>query len=85
MQERADAGDSHAGGPSPKSIAQIVLVVVLAVVVGSFVGQNNDSVDVDLLGWSGSAPLWLLMVIALAVGSVATLLVGYILRTRRRR
>lgn len=59
---------------------QVVLLVVL-LVTAIFIGQNRDLVDIELLTIDVTAPLWLVLVVMVLVG----LLVGILLRRRRRR
>jgi putative membrane protein len=60
--------------------ARQVVAVVVAVLTLVFVLQNRGPVDVHLITLTLSAPMWLLLVVMIAVG----LLVGYAVTRRKR-
>jgi uncharacterized integral membrane protein len=60
----------------------IVLAVVLAAVV-TFVAQNREEAPVQFLWLDGTVPVWLVAILAVAVGAVIGLLVGWIKGRRR--
>jgi uncharacterized integral membrane protein len=49
---------------------RMIVVIVLAVLALIFVIQNSESHRIDMLFWNVSMPLWLWMIILLAVGVV---------------
>ncbi|MCE3550607.1 LapA family protein [Pseudonocardia sp. RS11V-5] len=59
--------------------ARAVVALVVAVLALVFVLQNRDPVGVYLLTLTLSAPLWLLLVVMIAVG----LLIGVVLTRRK--
>jgi lipopolysaccharide assembly protein A len=61
---------------SPRQILLLVILVVTAV----FIGQNRDRVTIDLFAINVTAPLWMILVIMVALG----LLIGLLLRRRAR-
>jgi uncharacterized integral membrane protein len=60
--------------------ARQVVALVVGVLALVFVLQNRGPVDVHLFTLTLSAPMWLLLVVMIAVG----LLVGYALNRRKR-
>jgi uncharacterized integral membrane protein len=67
-------------GPSAKLIGLGVVALLLLV----FVIQNTDKADVDLLLWDAVLPIWLVIVIAAALGLAAGWILGRVGRPRRR-
>lgn len=63
----------------------LVVGVILAVIVIVFAAQNTHSARVDAFFWEWSAPLFMVILIALLVGIVLDEIVGLLLRSRRRR
>ena len=61
-------------------VVAVLLVSVLALVLAV---RNSDRVEVDLLVWSGEAPVYALAFVALLVGSALTALLSAIWRHRR--
>ena len=61
-------------------VVAVLLVSVLALVLAV---RNSDRVEVDLLVWSGEAPIYALAFVALLVGSALTALLSAIWRHRR--
>ncbi|MDF1605322.1 LapA family protein [Nocardioides sp. YIM 152315] len=76
---------SRTSGAWTATIIAGVLLVLLVV----FIAQNTDDVHVSFLGWDGTAPLAVALLIATASGVVITALVGTLriwqLRRRVRR
>lgn len=69
-------------------IAVVVLVVVVLLLV-TFIAQNTQSVEVSFLGWDGTTPLSVALLIAAAAGLVVAVAAGALriwqLRRRVRR
>ena len=53
--------------------------------LGIFMAQNTDDVQLDFLFWSFTWPLWLLCLLMAAFGAVAWLGFGILRRHRRRK
>jgi uncharacterized integral membrane protein len=67
-------------GPSGKLIGLGVVALLLLV----FVIQNTDKADVDLFLWDTVLPIWLVILIAAALGLAAGWILGRVGRKRRR-
>ena len=67
-------------GVTPLMIALSIISVLLIV----FLAQNTDSVPVEFLVWEGEAPLFVVVLVALAAAAFTTLGVSGIWRRRRR-
>ena len=76
--ERTDA--PTAGTGVTRYVIAAIVVSVLALVLAV---RNSDRVEVDLLVWSGEAPVYALAFVALLVGSALTALLTAIWRHRR--
>lgn len=61
-----------------------ILGVVVAVLLGIFVFQNTHEVPVELFFWDFSGPLWLVLLVTIAVGLIGLELIGALWRARRR-
>lgn len=61
----------------------VVAVLVLAVLSIILAIQNSERADVDLLVWSGEAPVYAVAAIALLIGAAATAAITAIWRRRR--
>ncbi|HEV7655536.1 MAG TPA: LapA family protein [Mycobacteriales bacterium] len=66
--------DDVAATPKPNPIAGFLrsrwIPIVLAVVAAVFIGQNRNRVSIDLLWLQLSAPLWLILLVAVLVGII---------------
>jgi uncharacterized integral membrane protein len=73
---------SRTSGAWIATVALAVLLVLLVV----FIAQNTQSVEVSFLGWGGTAPLAVSLLIAAVVGIVLAVVAGSlrILQLRRR-
>ncbi|MGK2947844.1 MAG: hypothetical protein ACSLFP_04670 [Acidimicrobiales bacterium] len=81
-QHDGDRHREHTGtGVSKWSILALVLGILLAVILG----QNTDSVDVQVLWTEFSAPLFLIVALAALGLTVVWELVTLVFRHRRRR
>jgi uncharacterized integral membrane protein len=63
----------------------VVAVLVLAVLSVVLAIQNSERTDVDLLVWSGEAPVYAVAAIALLIGAAVTAAISAIWRRRRTR
>lgn len=61
-----------------------VLGAVAAVLAVIIVVQNSESVEVEVLGWTGDAPLAVLLVAALVIGGLLGWVITMVARHRRR-
>ena len=61
-----------------------ILGVVVAVLLGIFVFQNTHEVPVELFFWDFSGPLWLVLLVTIAIGLIVLELVSALWRARRR-
>ena len=75
---RTDAPTSGTG--VTRYVAAALLVAVLAIVLAV---RNSDRVEVDLLVWSGEAPLYAVAVVAALLSAVFTALLTAVWRHRR--
>jgi uncharacterized integral membrane protein len=73
------------GGRSAGSNAKLLFAALVAVGLAAFIVQNTDSTPVKWLVFDGSAPLWIVILLAAAAGTVLSELGGWILRRRKRR
>jgi uncharacterized integral membrane protein len=67
-------------GPSTKLIVLGAVAVLLVV----FVLQNTDEAQIDFLVWDGAFPLWIMIVIAAALGLIGGWILGRIGGAERR-
>ncbi|MFC7497147.1 MULTISPECIES: LapA family protein [unclassified Nocardioides] len=67
----------------------VIIAAVLLVLLVTFIAQNTDDVHISFLGWDGTVPLAVALLIASAAGVVITAVVGTLriwqLRRRVRR
>lgn len=69
--------------PRKRSFVLIVAgLIVIAVAV--FIAQNSEAIPIQFLAFEGSVPLWLLIVVAMALGAVLAWVVMMVLRRRKR-
>ncbi len=80
MDEDRRDGDRGDGRSRTGALVGVVLVVVA---LGAFVLQNTNEVSIDWLVFDADMPLWLLLVIAGALGALLANLGGWLLRRRR--
>ncbi len=59
--------------------ARLIIGLVVAALIALFIVQNRDTVKIHLFTLSVSAPLWLLLVVMVALG----MLIGFLLSRRR--
>jgi uncharacterized integral membrane protein len=67
------------------STTKWVVLAVVAVLIGSFVLQNRDRANVDFLFWDADLRIWVALLFAAALGSVAGFILGRITKGRRGR
>jgi uncharacterized integral membrane protein len=72
-QKPGPAGSARSGFRLRPSYVVALLIVVL---VGIFVAQNRDVVDVELFTIDVTAPLWITLVAVAALGVIVGLLLG---------
>ena len=70
-----------------QSRAPIGLIVagIIVIVVAIFIGQNTDEVEVQFLFFSGSLPLFLVIVIGMVLGAILWQGILWYRRRRQRR
>ena len=64
--------------------ARMVLGVLAAVALIVFIAQNTDEARVNFLGWNWDLPLFLLLLITIALSGICTEIVGWYMGRRRR-
>ena len=64
---------------------RLLAVAIVAAGLGAFIIQNTDSTPVTWLIFAGSAPLWVVIVLAAVTGAVLSELGGYLIRRRKHR
>ncbi len=64
--------------------APLVAGLLLLLVVGVFVLQNGDKVELHFLGFESRPPLGVALLLAAVLGGLATLFLGFVRRTRSR-
>lgn len=64
--------------------ARMVLGALAAVALIVFVAQNTDEARVNFLGWDWNLPLFLLLLITIALSVICTEIVGWYMGRRRR-
>ncbi|OLT21109.1 hypothetical protein BJF78_08570 [Pseudonocardia sp. CNS-139] len=55
---------------------RLVIALVIVVLVGIFVAQNRDTVQIQLFAVTVTSPVWLLLVIMVLIGVLVGLLLG---------
>jgi uncharacterized integral membrane protein len=68
---------------SPRTIARIVVALVLLVLLAIFVAQNGQRVRVDVFFWHGRPPLWLALLVTAVIGGIIGQIIGHSMRRRR--
>ena len=64
---------------------RLLAVAIVAAGLGAFIVQNTDSTPVTWLIFTGTAPVWVVIVLAAVAGAVLSELGGYLIRRRRQR
>lgn len=62
----------------------IVIAAIVAAALVVFISQNTDDTKVTWLFFDGTAPLWIVIVVAAVAGAVLTEVLAFIWRRRRR-
>lgn len=75
-----EASNPSAGGRFGRFVLRHWVPIVLVVLAAIFIMQNRARVPVEILWFSVTSPMWLLLIVIFAVGIVAGLLLS-----RRRR
>ena len=70
---------------SNRRIVRLIVAVIVAIVAAVFIFQNTDDADVEFLFLSGRAPLYVIIIISMVLGSLLTLIILGVRRRRRRR
>ena len=74
------------GGASTRGLTGGAIASLTGVgLLGIFMAQNTDDVELDFLFWSFTWPLWLLCFVMALVGAIAWLGFGILRRHRRRK
>ena len=81
MLEQGSGNGTSTRGLTGGAIASLTGVGLL----GIFMAQNTDDVQLDFLFWSFSWPLWLLCLLMALFGAIAWLGPGVLRRHRRRK
>ena len=63
--------------------ARMVLGFLAAVALIVFIAQNTDDVGVSFLGWDWDIPLFLLLLVTVALSALCTVIIGWFIRRRR--
>ena len=63
--------------------ARMVLGFLAAVALIVFIAQNTDDAEVNFLGWEWEIPLFLLLLITVALSALCTVIIGWFMRRRR--
>lgn len=86
---RSQAKDPLRGSRTSGAWGGIVLASLLLILLVVFIAQNTDDVHISFLGWDGTAPLAVALLVATASGVLITAIVGTLriwqLRRRVRR
>ncbi len=81
--------DEILGGEAPAkkrgARERLLAVAIVAAGLVAFIVQNTDSTPVTWLIFTGSAPLWVVIVLAAVAGAILSELGGYLIRRRRHR
>lgn len=71
--------------PAPRGRGRLVVVAVIAVLVAVFILQNGADTQLNFLWFDFTWPAWLVILLTLAIGVVAGLLIGAYARRPKRR
>lgn len=82
--DRGDGPEIVHDYPGTGVTGVMIALSVLAVLLIIFLAQNTDSVPVEFLAWETEAPLFVVVLVALAAAAFTTLGVSGIWRRRRR-
>jgi uncharacterized integral membrane protein len=92
LDREPDGNGAGQGRPSgdratpPRTwVLPLVFLTVLAVPVLILVLSNTDSQEIGFAGWVWEAPLWIILTITFAAGSLLTRLFGWVWGAIRRR
>ena len=82
----SDEYEEHleASSASNRRIAGLIVAAIVVIVAAVFVLQNTDQTNVEFLFLSGRAPLYVIILISMVLGSLLTL-IALGLRRRKRR
>jgi len=83
----ADEYEEHleASSASNRRILGLIIATIVVIVAAVFIFQNTEQTDVEFLFLSGRAPLYVVIVISMVLGSLLTLIALGLRRRRRRR
>ncbi len=85
-EERQDAAPSIPELERPRTwILPLLFLVVIIVPAVILVLSNTDSREVSFAGWTGEAPLWIILAIAFLAGALLTRVIGWTWAKIRRR
>lgn len=87
-QGEPHANDTHFGRPDPPNwprYLRLGLWAVLAIIIVLFLVGNSDSVSVSMVFSTVKLPLFVVLIIAMILGSLLTLLTRWILTKHRER
>lgn len=74
----AEAAQADGGIVGPKLVLGVVAIAALA----AFIFQNTQDAEVNFLVWTGTIPLYLLLLITVALSGVAVAVGSWLLRRR---
>jgi len=69
--------------PDPVKTRPVIVKLTIAAMIVGFLIQNNDTIDIDFLGWTGSMSLSVVLMISAIAGVVVWELAGYLRRRKR--
>ncbi|WP_419926293.1 lipopolysaccharide assembly protein LapA domain-containing protein [Candidatus Poriferisocius sp.] len=80
-------------GPKSRSFVEVLRQINARMVLGAlagvalivFIAQNTDEIRVNFLGWDWDVPLFLLLLITIALSVVCSEIIGWYMGRRRRR
>jgi len=78
--------DEYLEEPSRSNRRVVIAVIAVIVVISAvlFVFQNTNEVDITFLFLSGRAPLYMVIIVSMVLGSLLTMIL-FALRRRRKR